>query len=128
MPPGTSQMRELQSSPSELTVEDIVARTGDPARTVRARVATWAMRQDDPTLPRVRRAKVRGDERWCYRVDEASYEAFALGQLRDPALPPCASHTARLMGCSCALIDLHDGRGAVIASSCPVHGALVRAG
>jgi hypothetical protein len=112
----------------ELTVEDIVARTGDPARTVRARVATWAMRQDDATLPRVRRAKGAGQERWRYLVDGASYEAYALGMLQPLVAPPCASHTAKILGCTCAVVHLHDGPGAMVAASCPVHGKMVSAG
>jgi hypothetical protein len=118
-------MAIAETARPELSAREIHLRTGDSLRTVQARISAWFARQDDPSVPRVRRAHVASVDRWSYLVDADSYEAFVLGELPAGEIPACASERARLLGCSCEIVHLHDGPGAMIAQTCPVHGMLV---
>lgn len=100
---------------TELTVADIAQLTGDPERTVKARVAQWHGRQSDPSVPRVRRAKRSGDARWCLLVDAKSYYE------RTSAKPLLGSPEAVASGCTCLCGEQDGKRIAIVVEDCPVH-------
>lgn len=106
---------------AELTVADIVQLTGDPERTVKARVSRWSQRQNDPSVPRVRRAKRPGEARWCLLVEAKSY--FEL----TPAKPLLGSPEAAQSGCTCLCGDQNGKRVVVVVEDCPVHAAWMAA-
>jgi hypothetical protein len=126
--PATPQPRMTIAEPVRrdgLSAQEIAFALRVPLRTAQYRIAVWFARQDDGTLPRVRRVQTTAGK-WAYRVDDASFEIYQLEH--EDEVPPCASSSAVLLGCTCAIVELADGPGAMVAASCPVHGSIVRAG
>jgi hypothetical protein len=110
----------------ELTCEDIAAATSDPLRQIQRRVGGWFARQlADPTLPRVRRAKLAWtDRRWSYLVDAESYSSFTARERRSPLPPAFDTDEARAGGCSCAACVVDGRRKVLVDDGCPVHRVL----
>jgi hypothetical protein len=71
-----------QPGRAELTVADLMARTGLPRWTVTRMVRRWARRG----WPRVRRAPCQGDPRGAWRVDLLEYEAVRRGAITEAPL------------------------------------------
>lgn len=115
-------MQAATTLPRELTVEDLALETSDPIRTVQRRVQQWHARQHvDPTLPRVRRARAPGADRWRYLIDADSYAAWHEGRRAPGSTPPLGAP-----GCSCQRGTGPNGQVlGVISSECAVHRGLL---
>jgi hypothetical protein len=112
-------------APRELTVAEIATLTSDQGRNVQRRVAGWFSRQQlDPTLPRVRRAKLAWAERWSYLVDAASYDSFTSRERQSPLPPAFDTDEARAGGCQCKSWFADGERRAIVSGNCPVHRVL----